>query len=62
MSIILCRCDRLARGLPAFQGRDRDDRTKKMTIPSIPFYLLPSALYLLPSAFYPLPSTFSLLP
>jgi hypothetical protein len=33
MSIILCQCDRLARGLPSLQERNRDDRTKKIPIP-----------------------------
>jgi hypothetical protein len=62
MSIILCQ--RLDRRLPSFQGRNRDGRTKKMTIPidrlqqptSRPF---PSALCPFPSAF---PFCLSLLP
>jgi hypothetical protein len=33
ISISLCQCERLARGLPSFQGRDRDGRTKKLQSP-----------------------------
>jgi hypothetical protein len=63
MSIILCQYEHLARGLPSFQGRDRDSLTKKMTIPqsvtvaSSYLPLLPSTFCPLPSAFCPLPST-----
>jgi hypothetical protein len=57
MFIVLCRCERLARGLPSFQKRNRDARTKKNYNPVLPsaFCPLPFALCLLPSAFDLLP-------
>jgi hypothetical protein len=59
MFIVLCRCERLARGLPSFQERDRDGCTKKNYNPVLPSAFcplpLPVALCLLPSAFDLLP-------